>query len=65
MKVERAGYEYYRKGAETAKDKQLERFFRWLMEQERAHYMLIRNAFEYMDDPDSWFAGEEHWILEG
>ncbi|MBN2330282.1 MAG: ferritin family protein [Candidatus Aenigmarchaeota archaeon] len=65
MKIERAGYEYYKKGAETTKDKQLERFFRWLMEQEKAHYMLIRNAFEYMENPDSFFAGEEHWILEG
>ncbi len=65
MKIEKAGYEYYEKAAETTKDKQLERFFRWLMEQEKAHYMLIRNAFEYMDNPDSWFSGEEHWILEG
>ncbi len=65
MKIEKAGYEYYRKGAEATKDNQLERFFRWLMEQEKAHYMLIRNAFEYMDNPESFFSGEEHWILEG
>jgi rubrerythrin len=65
MDIEKAGYEYYKKGAEATKDDQLERFFRWLMEQEKSHYMLIRNAFEYMDNPDSFFAGEEHWILEG
>jgi rubrerythrin len=65
MEIEKAGYEYYKKGAETTKDKQLERFFRWLMEQEQSHYLLIKNAFEYMDNPDSWFAGEEHWLLEG
>ena len=65
MKIEKAGYEYYKKGAEMTKDKELQRFFRWLMEQERSHYMLIRNTFEYMDNPDSFFSGEEHWILEG
>jgi rubrerythrin len=65
MKIEKAGFEYYEKAAKKTEDKQLKRFFLWLTGQEKAHYMLISNAFEYMDNPDSYFAGEEHWILEG
>ena len=40
-------------------------FLTWLMEQEQAHYMFIRNAFEFMNSPESWYAGEEGWLLEG
>jgi rubrerythrin len=65
MDIEKAGYEYYKKGAETTKNPQLKKFFEWLVEQEQSHYVLIRNAFEYMNSPDSWYAEQEHWLLEG
>ena len=65
MEIEKAGYEYYREAAESATDESLKKFFEWLTEQEQGHYMLIRNAYEYASNPDSWFAGEEHWLLEG
>ncbi len=65
MGIEKAGYEYYKQGAKATKDPQLKKFFQWLTEQEQSHYMLIRNAFEYADNPESWHAGEEHWLLEG
>lgn len=65
MRVEKAGYEYYEKGAEMTKDIRLRRFFGWLMEQEQAHYMLIRNAFEFSNDPTSWYEQQERWLLEG
>ena len=65
MRIEKAGFEYYRKGAQATKNKKMREFFRWLVEQEQTHYMLIQNAFEYANDPESWLAGEEHWLLEG
>jgi rubrerythrin len=65
MKVEKMGYEYYKKGAETTKDPGMKKFLEWLMEQEQLHYMLIRNASEFASSPESWYAGEEHWLLEG
>ena len=57
--------EYYAKGAETTTNGDLKRFLEWLKEQEQAHYMFIRNAFEYMNSPESWYAAEEGWLLEG
>jgi rubrerythrin len=65
MELERNGYEYYKKGAEATKNPELKKFLEWLVEQEQAHFMFIRNAFEYMNDPASWHAGEEGWLLEG
>ncbi len=65
MEFEKNGYEYYAKGAEATSDQKLKKFLVWLTEQEQSHYMFIRNAFEYMNDPASWFAGEEGWLLEG
>jgi rubrerythrin len=65
MDIEKAGYEYYKKGAGSTSNEKLKTFFEWLTEQEQAHFMLIRNSFEYANSPDSWFAEEEHWLLEG
>ena len=65
MQFEKNGYDYYKKGAETTDNPKLKKFLTWLMEQEQAHYVFIQNAFEYMNNPESWYAGEEHWLLEG
>ena len=65
MEVEKRGYEYYEKAMGVARTLKLRKFFKWLMEQEQSHFMLIRNAFEFSNDPDSWFARHEHWTLEG
>ncbi|MCD6496670.1 MAG: ferritin family protein [Candidatus Aenigmarchaeota archaeon] len=65
MEFEKNGYEYYRKGADSTNNEKLKAFLLWLMEQEQSHYMLIKNAFDYMTDPASWNAAEEHWLLEG
>ena len=65
MQFEKNGYEYYAKGAEATDNDDLKKFLEWLKEQEQAHYMFIRNAFEYMNSPESWYAAEEGWLLEG
>jgi rubrerythrin len=65
MQLEKNGYEYYKKGAAATQNERLKKFLTWLMEQEQAHYMFIQNAFEYMNNPESWYAGEEGWLLEG
>jgi rubrerythrin len=65
MQFEKNGYEYYEKAAKAAKNEKLRQFLQWLMEQEQAHYVFIRNAFDYMNHPDSWYASEEGWLLEG
>ncbi|MFH0956533.1 MAG: ferritin family protein [Candidatus Aenigmatarchaeota archaeon] len=65
MQFEKNGYEYYEKAAKAAKNEKLRQFLQWLMEQEQSHYMFIRNAFDYMNHPDSWYASEEGWLLEG
>ncbi len=65
MQFEKNGYQYYEKGANSTGNPKLKKFLLWLMEQEQSHFVFIRNAFEYMNDPASWHAGEEGWLLEG
>ncbi len=65
MQFEKNGYEYYQKGADATSNENLKKFLLWLVEQEQSHYMFIQNAFDYMNDPASWNAGEEGWLLEG
>lgn len=65
MQFEKNGYEYYQKGADQTSDEKLKKFLLWLVEQEQSHYKFLQNAFEYMNDPASFNAGEESWLLEG
>ena len=65
MEIEKAGYEYYQKAMEKTKKPEMKKFFAWLVEQEKAHYMLIKNALDFISNTEAWYAGEEHWLLEG
>jgi hypothetical protein len=35
------------------------------MQQENAHYLLVQNAYNYIKNPEHFFAEEEKWIVEG
>jgi len=65
MEIERAGYKFYAKGMEATRNYRLKKFFKWLVEQEQGHFLLIQNAFEYAYNPDSWFVEQERWVVVG
>lgn len=45
--------------------RELKKFFKWLMEQENAHYELIQKAYEYIKNPIGFYTEEEKWMAEG
>ena len=65
LELEKKSYEFYEKQYEQTDDPELKKFFKFLMEQENAHYQLIQNAYHYIQNPEHFFAEEEKWIVEG
>jgi rubrerythrin len=65
MELEEKSYDLYEKMAKAAKDRKSKEFFVFLMKEESLHYDLIRNAFDFISDPESWYAGEEKRMMEG
>lgn len=65
LELEKKSYEFYEKQHEQTDDPELKKFFKFLMEQENAHYQLIQNAYNYIQNPEHFFAEEEKWIVDG
>lgn len=65
MQMEKEGLEFYKKTlAQSKKDKEkalLER----LIEEERQHYAIFSNTYQYLADTGSWFMWEEQSIVDG
>ena len=65
LQLEQSAYDFYKELFGKAKDEKTKEFFKFLMEQENAHYMFIQKAHEFIKNPDQFFAEEEGWIVEG
>lgn len=65
LELEQKSYNFYKEQGEKTDDKDLKKFFSFLMEQENAHYMLVQKAYNYMKNPDAFYAEEEKWVVEG
>ena len=65
MEIEHSSYDYYKKCYEKTIKESLKKFFKYLMEQESGHYMLIRNMYDFLQDPHQFYASEEKWNFEG
>ena len=65
LELEQNAYDFYREQHEKTDNDELKKFFNFLMEQENAHYELIRKAYDYIKDPAGFYAEEEGWLLEG
>ena len=65
LELEQKSYDFYKEQREKTADKDLKKFFGFLMEQENAHYMLVQKAYNYMKNPDAFYAEEEKGVVEG
>ena len=65
MELERSAYKFYKEELGNATDEKVKHFFSFLMQQESAHYTLIRNAYDYLKDPANFHMEEEGWMFEG
>lgn len=65
MELEKNAYEFYKEQYEAVDDEKMKAFFKFLMEQENAHFALIQKSFNFMKNPEHFYAEEEGWIMEG
>ena len=65
LELEKTAYNYYKENSAMVDDSDVIKFFKFLMEQENAHYELISKAYEYAKNPVGFYTEEEGWVVEG
>ena len=65
MDMENKSYDYYINQGQTATYSGEREFYEALMAQERGHYLVLLDYYEYLKDPAGWFVQKEHPSLDG
>ena len=65
LELEQKSYDFYKEQHDKTKDEEAKKFFKFLMEQENAHYELIQKAYDYIKDPVGFYSEEEAWTVDG
>lgn len=65
LDLEKSGYDYYKSQRDAAEDDELRKFFTFVMEQERAHYLMLEKTLNYIKTPEEFHLDEEEWSFEG
>ena len=65
MAMENESYDYYKDQGQTATYDGERDFYQALMAQEREHYLVLLDYYEYLKDPAGWFVQKEHPSLDG
>jgi rubrerythrin len=65
MGMENKTFDYYtRQGSSATKDAEREFYFS-VAGEEREHYLILLDYYEYLKDPAAWFVQKEHHSLDG
>ncbi|MGD9116390.1 MAG: ferritin family protein [Dehalococcoidia bacterium] len=65
MSLENKTFDYYvRRGAEAGLEAE-RNFYYAVAGEEREHYLVLLDYYEYIKDPAAWFADKEHHSLDG
>ncbi len=65
MKMEEEGIEFYNKTKTEAKTEKEKKLFERLIEEEKQHFTIFSNTYNFMKDTGNWYMWEEHSIVEG
>jgi len=65
MEFENSGYKHYENMLKDAKDKNLEKLLKFLLEEESGHYEAISDLYTYLTDSHNWFMYEEGSFPQG
>jgi len=65
LELEQNSYNFYKEQHSNTEDQEAKNFFKWLMDQENAHYEFVRKAYDFIKDPVAFYSEEEAWIVEG
>ncbi len=65
LEIEERAYELYRDAGASATDPRAREAFDFLVEEERRHYRLIQNAYNYLANNETWWDDLEAPFFEG
>jgi len=65
LDFEKKGYDFYEKAAQAATGKKEKKLFEVLAIEEKRHYEVLENTYNFLKDTGNWFMWEEHGLLEG
>lgn len=65
MKMENDGYDFYKKSFDAAVDPNAKDLYKFLMEEEKAHFELISSSYDFLKNPAGWYIRDEKPIVEG
>lgn len=65
MEMEKEGIEFYNKTRIEAKTEKEKKLFERLIEEEKEHFAIFSNTYNFMKDTGNWYMWEEHSIVEG
>lgn len=65
MAIENKTYDYYKRQGENATYDAERNFYHTVAAEEREHYLILLDYYEYLKDPAGWFVTREHPSLDG
>jgi len=65
MAMENKTYDFYKSQGENATYDAERDFYHTLTSEEREHYLILLDYYEYLRDPAGWFVAKEHPSLDG
>ena len=65
MSMENKTHDFYKSLGGSARHTAEKEFYETLAIEEREHYLILLDYFEYLKDPAGWFVSKEHSSLDG
>ncbi|MFC1988799.1 ferritin family protein [Chloroflexota bacterium] len=65
MDMENKTLDFYKSQEAKTSDATEKRFYDTLADEEREHYLILLDYYEYLKDPEGWFVRSEHTSLDG
>ncbi|MBM4432605.1 MAG: hypothetical protein FJ025_01215 [Chloroflexi bacterium] len=65
MDMENKTYDFYKAQTTTATHNAEAEFYNTVAAEEKEHYLVLLDYYEYLKDPAAWFVAKEHPSLDG
>lgn len=65
MDMESASRDFYRRRMENTSTAAEKQFYSMVADEEREHFLVLLDYFEYLKNPAAWFVEKEHPSLDG
>jgi rubrerythrin len=65
MDLENKTHDFYKTRSENASQNAEIDFYQTVAAEEKEHYLILLDYYEYLKDPAAWFVGKEHPSLDG